>query len=272
MKNIKTNSCSCRSKARLIKPHLRQMLAMQLRATWRSSMLCCDSELYCSRSPPSLSKQLTCCKWGRSHCQSSTRRSCKKEAHVYLLTVRPIAVHHCRECQDHIRVSPRTAVFESSDCVVQEHIESLFVHDDLKKRNVNKKLVDDWGTPKWRRTLPVTFSWLRRWWTSWQNLTTKCSWLSGTRQLVCFSREHTSWNGSHQKLPQVRLKLRMKSAEKVLLLVVCWRWHRGFCCSSRTAAGRKAGSAALSAGRCLPVRLGALRSIEKNASQPPTDS
>lgn len=116
---------------------------------------------------------------------------------IYLVALRSIPIHYRGKGQKDTRVCPRTAHFQRMGSIVQQHIQCLLVHYYLRKQwkqtiRLAKHISGDSQICSARFT--VTFSWLSRWCTSWHSLMTKCSWLNGTRQLACFSREHTSWN------------------------------------------------------------------------------
>lgn len=111
----------------------------------------------------------------------------------------PISIHDSGECQEDIGMSPSTANFQRAGGVVHQYIQCLFIHYDLKET----KCPGDSESTESLHTcillkIALTLNCLSRWCASWQSLMTKCSWESGTRELACFSRLHTSWNGKRE--------------------------------------------------------------------------
>lgn len=123
----------------------------------------------------------------------------KSGAIVYLVAMGPISINDSGECQEDIGMSPSTANFQRTGGVVHQYIQCLFIHYDLTEKKGHR---DSEGTENVhtciRLKIGLTLNCLSRWCASWQSLITKCSWESGTRELACFSRLHTSWNGEQE--------------------------------------------------------------------------
>lgn len=61
---------------------------------------------------------------------------------TYMVALRSIPIHYCGECQEDIRVCPRTAHFQRTGGIVHQHIQCLLIHYHLKKQWVSKKKQD----------------------------------------------------------------------------------------------------------------------------------